>query len=65
MVTEKCLKSRVYINMHIMKIVGILFNRRCFETGKLDIFQGSANKATAVAKNFALQKTMLIFYYKR
>lgn len=26
-VIEKCLKSRVYINMHIMKIIGILFNR--------------------------------------
>lgn len=26
-VIEKCLKSRVYINIHIMKIIGILFNR--------------------------------------
>lgn len=26
-VIKKCLKSRVYINMHIMKIIGILLNR--------------------------------------
>lgn len=40
-----------------MKKIGIIFNRfgsKYSETGKLDIFQGSANKATAVARDFAL-----------
>lgn len=54
--------------MHIMEKIGIIFNKfgsKYFGTGRFGIFQGSANKATAIAKNFALLKTMLIFYYKR